>query len=123
MECVKKLLEALRWVLLGFVPAMCVFGLIFGFFFAWTGTRASLYPQEAALAVREEEPGRWIVAAAGMEREIAPASLLEDSRIGEIAARYPVFVPHTVRLLAWCGGEIRENWPLWEEYLREIFTK
>ena len=106
----KKILENLRWIMLGFVPTMCVFGLLFGCYAAWSGTEAVLHPEAA------EEAALPVLLPADGEAESAPP-------FAEIAGRFPVLVPHSVRLLAWCSDAVRENWPAWEEYLREILTK
>ena len=101
----KKIKESLRWFLLGFVPTLCVFGLIAGFFFAWMNTRSALQPEQPALVLREEEPGVISLSAFGSEsRAVIP-------EWGGFFSRYPALMPHSLRLAAWALDEAEKNSP------------
>lgn len=113
----KNVKESLRWFLLGFVPTLCVFGLITGFFFAWMNTRSALQPEQPALVLREEELGVISLSAFGSEsRAVIP-------EWGEFFSQYPALMPRSLRLAAWALDEAEKNLPLAEEYLVRFFTE
>ncbi|MGI5893984.1 MAG: hypothetical protein ACOX6P_05250 [Candidatus Merdivicinus sp.] len=114
----KKVQEGIRWFLIGFVPTLCLFGLLFGLFFVWVNSRASLIPQQAALSIETTEDG-WMIRTSETEQMIQ----YPDMEAAHFVERWPVLVPHSIRLLAWAENQVEEKWPDWEEYLRGIVTQ
>lgn len=96
----------LRYFLLGFIPTLCLFGLIGGVAAVWIHTTASLMPELPSLSL-ELSQGVWTVGAFGEKWSIAlPTTELENA-----AEKFPIFIPRELRLTAWGLDEIfGENW-------------
>lgn len=115
----KRIVEMFRWFLAGFVPTLCIFGLIFGSFFVWVNTRSSLVPQQAALEISAVEAGKWEFSASGQRKEVS----LPEIPLAEAFEKYPILIPHSVRLAAWGREFLEQNLPEWNEYLHKIITE
>ena len=86
-----------RSFLLGFVPTLCVWGLIAGLLTVWVNTQSVLTP-ETPLEFSEPERGTYVRIVFGEE---AHWQLPELPFKAELFSRYPILIPRSVRLAAW----------------------
>ncbi len=102
----------LRYFLLGFIPTLCLFGLIGGILTVWLRSAAALMPETPSLTLERAENG-WTVTAFGEEHILS----LPGQRLEAAVSRFPTLVPRELRLAAWGADEIfGENW---QEYLEK----
>mgnify|MGYP005778037897 FL=1 len=102
----------LRYFLLGFIPTLCLFGLVGGILTVWLRSAAALMPETPSLTLERAENG-WTVTAFGEEHTLS----LPGQRLEAAVSRFPTLVPRELRLAAWGADEIfGENW---QEYLEE----
>ena len=86
-----------RSFLLGFVPTLCVWGLIAGLLTVWVNTQSVLTPK-TPLEFSEPERGAYVLIVFGEE---VRWQLPELPFKAELFSRYPILIPRSVRLAAW----------------------
>lgn len=102
----------LRYFLMGFIPTLCIFGLIGGIAAVWIHTTASLMPEMPVLSLDVSQEGLTVSAFGKEWHATASTEAFEKT-----AEQFPTLVPREIRLTAWGIEQIfGKNW---EAYLPE----
>lgn len=105
--------HALRFFWLGFLPTLCLCGLLAGLSAVWINTQSVLTPSAAPLRLEETAPWRYTLEI--FTEEITFSIPAPPDKL-ELFSKYPALLPRSIRLLAWGWNSL----PHFQEYLAEL---